>query len=153
MVAAGEWEEFELAVDSGASETVVGADMILSADVVEGPASRRGVEYEVANGVRIPNLGEKKLRATTHQGTTRRITAQVCEVNKALLSVRKVVAAGNRVVFDEADSYIEDKQTGERMPLTTKNGMYVLQVWVRGNRSADFWQRGKNPEELKMRGP
>ena len=132
------WELVDLNVDSGASETVIGEDMLLAIPTVQGDASRRGVEYEVANGVRIPNLGEKKFQATTNQGATRRITAQVCEVNKALLSVKKVVAAGNRVVFDESDSYIEDKQTGERMPFTCKNGMYLLQVWVRGNKAADF---------------
>ena len=53
-----EWEQFELAVDSGASETVVSENMIVTADVQEGVNSRNGVEYEVANGIRIPNLGE-----------------------------------------------------------------------------------------------
>ena len=56
----GEWEEIELAVDSGATETVVGEGDLLSIELKEGAASRRGTEYEVANGVRIPNLGEKK---------------------------------------------------------------------------------------------
>ena len=56
----GEWEEIELAVDSGATETVVGEDDLPGIEVKEGPASKRGTEYEVANGVRIPNLGEKK---------------------------------------------------------------------------------------------
>ena len=50
----GEWEEVELAVDSGASETVINEDMVSSAKIQEGEASRRGLEYEVANGVRIP---------------------------------------------------------------------------------------------------
>ena len=55
------WEELEFAVDSGASETVVGPDMISSAETKEESASRRGVRYEVANGVRMVNLGEKAL--------------------------------------------------------------------------------------------
>ena len=46
-----------MAVDSGASETVVGPDMICSADIKEGTACKRGVVYEVANGVMIENLG------------------------------------------------------------------------------------------------
>ena len=53
------WEAIELAVDSGATETVVSEDLISSAELKEGPAARRGVEYDVANGIRIPNLGEK----------------------------------------------------------------------------------------------
>ena len=41
------WEEMEMTVDSGASETVVGEDMISAVATKEGQASRRGVVYEV----------------------------------------------------------------------------------------------------------
>ena len=129
--ATGEWEVLELAVDSGATETVVNEEMVSSVEVKEGPASKRGVKYEVATGVRIPNLGEKKFQGITQEGTTRTITAQVCDVNKALLSVKKVVSAGNRVVFDEEGSYIQDKLTGEIMDLREDNGMYMLNMWVK----------------------
>ena len=53
----GGWEEIEFNVDSGATETVVGKSMLLSVEVKEGSQKRRGVEYEVANGEMIPNLG------------------------------------------------------------------------------------------------
>ena len=56
---------------------------------------------------------------------------QVAEVNKALLSVSKVVKAGNKVVFDEEGSFIEDKKTGERMWMKEEAGMYMLKMWVR----------------------
>ena len=85
--------------------------------------------YETANGERIPNLGEKRFVGHTEEGLERRVTAQVAEVNKALLSVKRIVAAGNRVVFDY-DSYIEDKNTGERTWLHESNGMYMLRMWV-----------------------
>ena len=55
------WEEIELAVDSGASETVIGPDMVQSVEAIEGKAYRQNVKYEVANGSRIPNLGENNL--------------------------------------------------------------------------------------------
>ena len=89
------------------------------------------MEYEVANGVRIPNLGEKKFLGVSEEGTTRTITAQVCEVTKPLLSVKKVMAAGNRVVFDADGSYIEDKQTQEKMWLKEENGMFLLRMWAK----------------------
>ena len=54
----------------------------------------------------------------------------MCPVTKALLSVKKVVAAGNRVVFEEKGGYIEDCTTGERMWLEEADGMYVLKMWV-----------------------
>ena len=49
-----------MAVDSGATETVVGEDMLQSVETKEGEASKKGVQYEVASGTLIPNLGENK---------------------------------------------------------------------------------------------
>jgi hypothetical protein len=66
------WEEIELAVDSGATETVVGEEMLGSIKTTEGEAFKRGVEYEVANGVTIPNLGEKCFVAVAEQGQRRK---------------------------------------------------------------------------------
>ena len=126
-----EWEMVDLAVDSGATETVVNEQMLESVEIKEGPASRRGVEYEVANGVRIPNLGEKRFMGVSEEGTTRQITAQVCDVNKLLLSVKKVVGAGNRVVFEQEGAYIEDRVSGERMWMREENRMYMLRMWVK----------------------
>ena len=93
----GEWEEIILYVDSGATETVISKRCLSSIQVKEGAAFKRGVKYEVANGIRIPNLGEKTFKATSAEGVVRSITAQVCDVNKGLLSVKKITAAGNRV--------------------------------------------------------
>ena len=59
-------------------------------------------------------------------------------MNKALLSVKKVVAAGNRVVFDQTGSYIEDTQSGEKMWLTEEEGMYYLTMWVDKENPAPF---------------
>ena len=103
-----------------------------------GLASKRGVQYEVANGVRIPNLGEKKFVATSEEGIRRQITAQVCEVNKGLLSVRRMVQADNTVVFTKKGSYIEDNKTGERMHMEEKNGMYMLKLWTRSENASGF---------------
>ncbi len=126
-----EWEKIDLYVDSGATETVISSEMVSSVEAREGKAQKMGVKYEVANGVRIPNLGEKEFVGVSEEGLVKTVTAQVCAVNKALLSVKKVTKSGNRVVFDEDGSYVENKQTGERMWLEEKNGMYVLSMWVK----------------------
>ena len=127
----GEWEIIKLAVDSGATETVINEEMLDTIETKEGAQSRQGVMYEVANGVRIPNLGEKRFIGISNEGSVRSITAQVCDVNKALLSVKKMVVAGNRVVFDPEGSYIDDRQSGERMWMTEEDGMYMLTMWVK----------------------
>ena len=127
----GEWEEVEMGVDSGATETVIREQILSWIKTQEGLAFKRGVEYEVANGVRIPNLGEKEFRGMTEEGAVKTVTAQVCDVSQNLLSVRKVVEAGNRVVFDSEGSYIESKRDGSLTWLADKQGMYTMKLWAK----------------------
>eukprot|EP00973_Karenia_brevis_P040508 5601081-Karenia_brevis.AAC.1 len=54
-----EWEELDIAVDSGATETVVPEDRLEGVKTEEGEAYKKRVRYEVADGTLIPNLGEK----------------------------------------------------------------------------------------------
>ena len=54
--------------------------------------------------VEIANLGEKSFTAVGEGGQERAIKAQVCEVNKALLSVHRMVQAGNTLVFSRYGS-------------------------------------------------
>ena len=130
-VGESEWEEIEMAVDSGATETVIGKDMLGQVQLKEGSAYRRGVHYEVASGELIPNLGEKQFVGYNEGGQARSMTAQVCDVNKALLSVKKMVQAGNRVVFEPEGGYVEDMASGERLHLREQAGMYMLKLWVK----------------------
>ena len=108
------------------------ADLLKSIEVKDGPACRRNVKYEVANGVRIPNEGEMKFDGVTEEGAQREITAQVIDVNKALLAVCKIAKAGNKVIFgDDEGSYIEDKKSGERIWLKEEGGKHSLKMWVK----------------------
>ena len=104
--------------------------MLTNIAATEGSAFKRGVQYEVASGELIDNLGEKNFVGFSEGGEARGLTAQVCDVNKALLSVKRMVAAGNRVVFEPAGGYIEDLGTGETMQLKEQGGMYMLKLWV-----------------------
>ena len=45
--------------------------------------------------------------------------------------MKRMIQAGNRVVFDQEGSYVETAGTGERMYLREENGMYMLKMWVR----------------------
>ena len=42
-----------------------------------------------------------------------------------------MIDAGNRVVFDDDGSFIEDKCSGERLYLEDRGGMFMLKVWVK----------------------
>ena len=66
------------------------------------------------------------------------MVAAVADVDDALLSVSKVVRAGNRVVFDDEGSHIEHKQTGEVAPLSEVGGLCKLKMWVPRNQSYPF---------------
>ena len=61
------------------------------------------------------------------------MTAQVTEVNKALLIVFRIAKAGNRAIFDEEGNYIDDKSSGE-----CRHGMYMLKMWVHKDQSPPF---------------
>ena len=132
------WEEVNLVVDSGASETVTGPEMVQSVEAMEGGSYRQGVKYEVANGTRIPNLGTKKFVGVSGEGMTRQMKAQVCDINKGLLSVSKLVEQVNRVVFGPKGSYIEDLKTQERMYMKAWRGLYMLKLWTKSAGKRDF---------------
>ena len=60
-----EWEPLELAVDSGASVTVIGEDQVRA---VVAKNARPDVKYEVADGSQIPKLGERDFGAVNEGG-------------------------------------------------------------------------------------
>ena len=69
-------------------------------------------------------------------GSATGVAAQICAVNKTLMSVSKITGKGNKVVFDDECSFIENKATGERPWLTQSGGMYNLKMWVSRKSSA-----------------
>ena len=130
------WEQVTFAVDSGASETVIPDNLLESIPLQPSESAKRGVQYEVANGERLPNLGEKTLMGVTEQeGLHKTIKAQVCPVNKPLLSVHRLVQAGNTVVFSPQGAFIRDAAGGD-IWLEEGGGMYHLRIWVPTNGAA-----------------
>ena len=127
----GEYQEVILAVDSGASETVIEEDTLPLVQAHEGPAQKRGVKYEVANGEYLDNKGEKTFIGETEEGTLKTVTAQVCNVNRNLLSVSKVVRNNCCVMFHPGGSYIQDLTTGGKTWLKDDGGAYTLSLWVK----------------------
>ena len=60
------------------------------------------------------------------------------EVNKALLSVAKLVSSGHRAVFDPELSYIEHCESGEWFPMEENNGTYALRLWIHKDQKSPF---------------
>ena len=128
-------EEVDMIVDSGASGTVMGADMVKAVDA---KGARPDVKYEVADGSQINHLGEKTFTAFTDGGSEHYMTAQVTEVNKALLSVSRLASKGCRVVFDEGESLIDNKGTGNWRPWGERNGVDCLKMWISKDQQRPF---------------
>ena len=133
MEEAPEWELLEMAVDSGAGETVLEIGVVKCVEAVDGEAKRRGVRYEVADGTLMENEGEKEFVAVTEEGSKRKVVGQVCGVNKSLLSVRKVTGGGSTVVFKKGYGWIENDRTGEKTWMEERDGMYMVKLWVPRN--------------------
>ena len=93
------------------------------------PASRAGLKYRAAIGTPIDNLGEKSIQGVTKQGNKVGMTFQIADVTKPLGAVRAMLAAGNKVVFEAGNSYIQDKTRTIKTPIEERNGAYVFDIW------------------------
>ena len=70
----------------------------------------------------------------TQEGAIRDMNFEVCDVTRALGSVSQMCRSGHRVIFnppwDDAGSYIQHVETGQKMWLTEKDGIYLLDVRI-----------------------
>ena len=102
------------------------------------------MKYRAANGSMIDNKGERDLKGYSLEGNEIAMTMQVAGVTKPLGSVRAMVKANNRVVFDDNEkaggSYIMDKGTGVKTRIDERGGAYVFDMWIpRG--SQESWEK------------
>jgi hypothetical protein len=124
------WEPLPhpLVIDSGAAETVIPKKWCENHQMKASWGSQNGVFYTAANGETIDNEGEKTLTMATKDWQTRQMTFQVADVSKALGSVSKICSNGNRCVFDDEGSYIQNKLSGEKLWMRQQDRVYVLDV-------------------------
>ena len=100
--------------------------------IMDSLASLRGMEYEVANGQSIPNLGERRCLVWTEGATeAKRMNMQVADVHKGLLSLSRCADMGFEARFGRLAGALVCETTGEVIPLMRKGNLYVLRVWVK----------------------
>ena len=124
------YELVEITVDSGAEESVTPVQLMAQFPTQETEESKSGEQFVAANGSVINNEGERHVEMHTLDGVKRSMVFQVTTVNKALASVARMNEKGNVVVFDGDNSYIQNKVSGEVIPMKKKQGSWVLEVWV-----------------------
>ena len=127
-----EWVEIELTADSGACDTVIPRSLAEPIPILPSLASLRGMEYEVANGQSIPNLGERRCLIWTEGATMRKnMNMQVADVHKGLLSLSRCADMGFKGRFGRRAGALICEKTGEVIPLVRKGNLYVLRVWIK----------------------
>ena len=115
-------------VDSGASENVISPGCAPSVRTRPSAGSREGVCYVTANGMVMQNYGEKDLRVLTEEGHKCRLTMQVTDVSKPLMSVSRICDAGHKVVFESGGGYIEHVESGQVTRFQRVDNVYRLKT-------------------------
>ena len=150
------WEDlpFPVIIDSGACASVMPTEWCPHVETMSTPQSRAREFFRAANGHRIYNEGQKLVTMMTQEGTKRDMRFTVCDVSKALGSVSQMCRTGHKVVFNppwnEEGSYIEHVESGERMWLEERNGLYMLNARVAlihrqtgtMRRGGEMWNQG-----------
>ena len=83
-----------------------------------------------ANGEQIKDLGEKNIPLKTNEGVQRCITFRSANVVKPIISMQKVVRAGNILLLDENNPYIRNTRDGTMIKLDVNSGVYTMDMWV-----------------------
>ena len=139
----GSWECLAVAVDSGAADNVLPAD---ACSHVKFRATRRsdaGKGFHGAGGEQIRNHGQRKFKVRSTDGHVAGSTWHVADVKRPLMSVAKMVAAGDRVNLDRKDPRTV-RPKGDVIPLRKDGNAFVIDLWVRKDatsRRPDFHQQ------------
>jgi hypothetical protein len=144
------WEEINVEVDSGAITHICGKETGASFPIKPTEFSLKGGYYRAANGTKIHNQGEKLIKGINDNGINTSMTFQIGDVSGPLGSVRKMVEAGNRVVFDSEGSYIEQKSTGAITAIRDTGDKYILKLWVQGKGQGSTHQSGTDSRVQKV---
>ena len=137
-----EWTEIEITIDSGACDNVMPTNLTPHISLMQNENSRRGMEYEVANGEGLPNQGEKRcVMMTENSGLAKKIVFQCADVHMALLSVSRVADLGYQCSLGKDGGELVDMVTGDKIPLHRRGNLYVMRAWVRQD-EAGFVRQG-----------
>ena len=79
--------------------------------------SRSGRNYKAANGSRIPNLGQLRVDFRTKEGHKCGMPFQVAAVERPLVAVSQLAAAGNTVTLHRDHGVIKHDASGKEIRL------------------------------------
>ena len=105
--------------------------------------SKAGGSYRVANGQRVPNIGQQAVHFETDEGQAAGMMFQTAEIERPLISASQMAASGNSVVFNQQGGTIVHEKSGRRTVLHKRGGIYVLRMWVPESPEQGFAGQGR----------
>ena len=75
-------------------------------------------------------MGEKSIPFKTNEGIQRCITFRSAIAVKLVVSMQKVVRAGNIVVLDEKNPHIRNTRDGTVIKVDVNNGVCTMDMWI-----------------------
>ena len=121
------WVKVRATVDSGAAGHVMLETMFPHVKLERKTSPKK---FVAANGEQIKDLGEKSIPFKTNEGVQRCTTFRSANVVKPIISMHKVVRAGNIVVLDEKNPHIRNTRDGTVIKLDVNNGVYTMDMWI-----------------------
>ena len=92
--------------------------------------SRAGLSDRSASGEPIRNLGQTLVRFRNGEHQRCHVPFQLAEVERPLVSVARLVDAGNQVHVGPSGGGIAHLATGRRLPLVREGNSYILDMEV-----------------------
>ena len=121
------WEKVRVPMDCGAAGHVMPEAMFPRVKLERKISPKR---FVAANGEQIRDVGEKTIPIKTNEGIQRCITFRSASVVTPLISMQKVVQAGNTAVLDETNPQIRKSRDGTMIKLYVNNGVYTMDMWI-----------------------
>ena len=125
--------EFEVALDSGSIVNVCHPDDCPGYVIQESLGSKRGQNFVVGDGGKLPNLGEwnLNLEAPKDNNNSSSVSAifQVAKVTRPLMSVGHICDQGLNVVFDKVHAVVRNQKGDEVCRFTRgDSGLYTARM-------------------------
>ena len=125
-----DWERITLKIDSGAIDTVMPPTMAKHFPLEETERSKKGEGYLAANNSLIQHYGMRRLKGQSDAYRPMTMVAQVAGVKSALVSVHRLLEAGNKVHFERGNCYVEHTKSKIRTDIAERNGAFEVGFWI-----------------------
>ena len=110
--------------------------------------SKAGAGYRAANNSVINHYGMRRLKGQGDNYKPMSMIAQIADVKSTLVSVHRLLEAGNRVHFEPGNCFVEHVKTGRKTRIIEKGGAFEVGFWVpraKGNQGDQSFGRPASP--------